>query len=58
MEYLSEVFLVQTEAQKAQVAADMPGIIIVSIEALESPEYQPGKNDPVNLIGLPRSFFR
>ena len=57
MEYLSAVLLVQTEAQKAQVASDMPGIHIVSIEAIESPEYQPGKNDPINLIELPRSFF-
>ena len=55
MEYLREVFLVQTEAEKAQVADDKPRIHIVSIEALESPEYQPGKNDP--LIELPRSFF-
>ncbi len=46
MEYLKEVFLVQTEAQKAQAADDMPWIHIVSIEAIESPEYQPGKMTP------------
>lgn len=57
MKYLSQVFLVQTESQKAQVAADMPGIHIVSIEAIESPEFQPGRNDPINLIELPRSFW-
>jgi hypothetical protein len=57
MKYLSEVFLSSTESQKAQVAADMPGIHIVSIEAIESPEFQPGRNDPINLIELPRSFW-
>lgn len=54
MEFLYSVFLVESESLKAQMATEYPTLHIVSIEAIESPEYVPGRNDTI--LELPRSF--